>query len=94
MNKIIFLLFALLVLTGCADSVTFTQAAGMQDDLIKPDGFWFGLWNGLTFTFAWIGSLFSDEIAVYSVYNNGGWYDFGFWLGAAFFAGGASISSK
>lgn len=44
-------------------------------------GFWGGLWHGIIAPFAWIGSLFSNDIAVWAVNNNGGWYTFGFVLG-------------
>lgn len=44
----------------------------------NPAGFWWGLWNGLTIGFSFIGSLFNDTIAIYDVNNNGGWYDWGF----------------
>jgi len=57
-------------------------------------GFWWGLWNGLTMGFSLIGSIFSDDITIYDVNNNGGWYNFGFWLGAASFGGSASSASK
>lgn len=65
-----------LLLSGCADHVTFQEAVD-----IEPVGFWYGFWHGLIFPFAWIGSLFLEDIAVYAIYNNGGWYDFGFMLG-------------
>ena len=79
-------LFALLILTGCADSMTFEQAGNAE-----PVGFWYGLWHGLIIIFAWIGSLFSDDIAIYAIYNNGGWYDFGFILGVGGFGFGSGI---
>ena len=41
-------------------------------------GFWWGLWNGFTFPFGFVCSLFSDNIHFYEVRNNGGWYYFGF----------------
>jgi hypothetical protein len=44
-------------------------------------GFWYGLWHGFILPISWICSLFMDEVAIYAVYNNGGWYDFGFVLG-------------
>ena len=74
-------LAVLLAVTGCADTVTFAQAAQ-----IEAVGFWYGLWHGMTFPFAWVGSLFWDDIAVYAIYNNGGWYDFGFFLGVGGFS--------
>lgn len=67
------LLFLIVMVSGCADHVTFTVAAK-----IEPVGFWFGVWHGFTLPFSWLGSLFSDDIAVYAIYNNGGWYDAGF----------------
>ena len=45
-------------------------------------GFWAGLWHGLIFPLAWIASLFLPQVAIYAVPNSGGWYDFGFLLGA------------
>jgi hypothetical protein len=53
------------------------------EQCISPNiyGFWGGLWHGITSPIAFIGSLFSDNIAIYAVSNNGGWYDFGFVFG-------------
>jgi hypothetical protein len=34
-------------------------------------------------------SLFTDNVSVYEVANNGNWYDFGFFLGVAIALGGA-----
>lgn len=59
---------------------------------VQPNapGFWWGLWNGITLPFAFIGSLFDSDIAIYQTANNGGWYDFGFVLGAGAVIGGGS----
>lgn len=70
------LVVGLLVLTGCADSIPLWEAVYRQ-----PVGFWYGLWHGLIFPFAWVISLFDNGTAIYAVYNNGGWYDFGFFIG-------------
>lgn len=83
---IIFTLICLL-LSGCAESVNLNQAAAMP-----PVGFWHGLWHGLILPFAWLISLFDSDVAIYAVYNNGGWYDFGFVLGVSSL--GSSCSSK
>jgi hypothetical protein len=48
-----------------------------------------GLWDGFVFPFAWVVSLFVPEVAVYAVPNNGGWYDFGYFLGIVVFGVGA-----
>ena len=80
-SKLFTLILLCFLLTGCADSVTFVQAEN-----IEPVGFWFGLWHGIIFPLAWIWSLFSDGIAIYAIYNNGGWYDFGFFIGVGGFS--------
>ena len=72
----------LAALAGCA-----TQSAAA----VAPaaPGFLLGLWHGFIFPIAWVFSLFAPEIAVYAVPNNGGWYDFGYFLGIAVFGVGA-----
>ena len=60
---------------GCADAVTVTSIAETDPHIY---GFWGGVWHGWITQFSFIGSLFSDDIAVYAIANNGGWYDFGF----------------
>ena len=52
-------------------------------------GFLLGLWHGFIFPVAWVISLFTDKVAVYAVPNNGGWYDFGYFLGIVVFGVGA-----
>lgn len=52
-------------------------------------GFWAGLWHGLIFPLAWVVSLFTNSVAVYAVPNNGGWYNFGYFLGIVVFGVGA-----
>jgi hypothetical protein len=71
------------LLTACAA----TQHAGA----VAPaaPGFLLGLWHGLIFPLAWLVSLFASNIAIYAVPNNGGWYDFGFFLGIVVFGVGA-----
>lgn len=47
-------------------------------------GFWNGLWDGLTSGWAFIFNLFGGHYGLYEVHNNGGWYDFGYYLGLSF----------
>lgn len=70
------------LLAGCA-----TQSAAA----VAPaaPGFLLGLWHGFIFPWAWLISLFADNVSVYAVPNNGGWYDFGYFLGIAVFGVGA-----
>ncbi len=79
----------LLLLAACARQVP----EAVQHTENTPH-FLHGLWHGFIFPFAWIGSLFDKDIAVYAVPNNGGWYDFGFFLGVCVLGGGSWFSSK
>ena len=47
----------------------------------EPAGFWAGLWHGVISPVTFIVSLFNDDVAIYEVNNDGGWYDFGFLVG-------------
>ena len=87
--RILFIVLAVcLLLSGCA-----VPAEVIPDE--KPSGFWFGLWNGMTFFFSFIGSLFNENIAVYDSYNKGWLYDLGFLIGASSaFGGSCSAASK
>jgi len=85
----LYILLVAFLFTGCAD-VTSIEAC----TTVAPYGFWSGLWHGMIAPFAWIGSLFSSDIAIYAVNNNGGWYDFGFILGLGALGGGSSKASK
>ncbi|MEO6199111.1 MAG: hypothetical protein ABIO68_04155 [Sphingomicrobium sp.] len=77
------LLAATLSLTACAA----TQASDAVT--AQAPGFLLGLWHGFIFPVAWIVSLFSGSVAIYAVPNNGGWYDFGYFLGVVVFGVGA-----
>jgi hypothetical protein len=57
-------------------------------------GFLLGLWHGFIFPVAWVISLFMPDVAIYAVPNNGGWYDFGYFLGICVFGVGARGSAK
>lgn len=82
-------LIALSMLTGCADTISFAEAAKAD-----PVGFWHGVWHGMIAPFAWVVSLFSESTAVYAIYNNGGWYDFGFMLGIGALSSSSSVSYR
>ncbi|MGH6616485.1 hypothetical protein [Sphingomonas sp.] len=57
-------------------------------------GFLLGLWHGFIFPVAWVLSLFMPDVAVYAVPNNGGWYDFGYFLGIVVFGVGSHRGSR
>jgi hypothetical protein len=70
-------------IVGCATQPTPTA--------YDPPGFLMGFVHGFCILFSLIGSIFTD-VRIYTFPNSGGWYDFGYFLGAAAFlgAGGAS----
>ena len=76
----------LLALTACAAT---QDAAAVAP---QAPGFLLGLWHGFIFPVAWLVSLFTDKVAIYAVPNNGGWYDFGYFLGIVVFGVGARQS--
>jgi hypothetical protein len=57
-------------------------------------GFLEGVWHGFIFPVAFIVSLFTDQIAVYAVPNNGVWYDAGYFCGICFLGVGARHSRR
>ena len=79
---------ALPLLTLAACAATQTQNA------VSPaaPSFLYGLWHGFIFPVAWVISLFDSQAALYAVPNNGGWYDFGYFLGIVVFGVGARKS--
>ncbi len=90
MKKIVFVLILVslvLVLSACAAGPN--QLRNTPDEDGEVAGFWRGLWHGLIAPFAFIFSLFSKSVYVFEVHNNGGWYTFGFLLGASSIFGGS-----
>lgn len=72
----------ILVLTSCAP--------GNEKFVSEVAGFWMGLWHGFISLVTFIISLFNENVNIYEVNNNGGWYNFGFILGVSIFFGGTS----
>jgi hypothetical protein len=77
----------LLGMTGCAAGPN--EMVNIPDEEGNVAGFWQGLWQGFISPFTFLISLFSDTVHVYEVHNNGGWYNFGFLLGASIIFGGS-----
>ena len=84
-------LILLFSLTSCA------PGPNVFTDQTNPDGeiagFWHGLWHGFISFFTFVISLFNDDVSMYEVHNNGGWYNFGFILGVISFFGGSGRGS-
>jgi hypothetical protein len=73
-------LILLLTVSSCA-----TQS---MEPVQKAPGFLHGLFHGFTIFFSFIGSFFTDY-EIYAFPNTGGWYNFGFMIGASMFFGGS-----
>jgi len=61
--------------------------------IVNPPGFLWGLLHGFLIFFSFIASLFTDY-RIYAFPNSGGWYDFGYLLGASAFLGGGGAGAK
>lgn len=87
-NNLLLVLMSLvsiaILFSGCADVAQIEECTST-----KPYGFFHGLWHGIVAPISFIGSIFDKDIAMYGVNNNGGWYDFGFVLGAGILFGGS-----
>ncbi len=90
MKKITFLIILLsimVLLSACAAGPNELRNTPDEDGDVA--GFWKGIWHGLISPITFIISLFSKSIYVYEVHNNGGWYTFGFLIGASMVFGGS-----
>jgi len=85
-------ILAILLLVGCAAGTNPT--VNVLDADGNNAGFWSGLWHGIISPVTFIISLFSDNVNVYEVYNNGNWYNFGFMLGICIIFGGGARGAK
>lgn len=56
-------------------------------DTTGAPGFFYGLLHGFLIVIDFVIGLFSD-VRIYAYPNSGGWYDFGFLIGAGMFLGG------
>jgi hypothetical protein len=87
LTTVIGILLILAILSGCAPGPN--NMADIPDMDGEIAGFWMGLWHGVASPVMFVISLFNKSVEVYEVHNNGGWYSFGFLLGASFVLGGS-----
>ncbi len=88
---LLFFLFSLIFLSGCAEKeVVYACLEGRQY------GFWYGLLHGFIAPVGCIGMLVQDDVVMYAQNNNGAWYAFGFLLGSGGwgFLGGKTLGGK
>jgi hypothetical protein len=84
---LVLLLVLVLILSACAASPN--ELANTPDQEGEVAGFWLGLWHGFIAPFTFVISLFSDNVHIYEIHNNGGWYNFGFLIGLSIIFGGS-----
>ena len=80
---------AVLALGACAPGANTVAGADPDVDV----GFLYGLWHGVISPVTFVVSLFSSDVGIYEIRNDGGWYDFGFLLGVSFALGGGGASA-
>ena len=85
--RIILIFLTLALFVSCAPGVN--DFENTPDDQGQVANFWMGFWHGFASPVMFIISLFNKSIEVYEVHNNGGWYTFGFLLGASVILGGS-----
>ena len=85
---VVLIVIAALLLAACAAGPNSQVDTETEDG--KVAGFWKGLWQGIIAPITFIVSLFTSDVNIYEVHNNGGWYNFGFVLGAGVLLGGGS----
>ncbi len=94
-RKIIFgllLVLTVLFITSCFPGTNPSQ--DVVNEFGVNAGFLRGLWHGFIAPFTFIVSLFTENINLYEVHNNGGWYDFGFVIGAGIIFSGSGRASS
>ncbi|HVR33468.1 MAG TPA: hypothetical protein VMS74_12285 [Acidimicrobiia bacterium] len=80
------------LLAACAAGVNPEVGVSPPDGTVA--GFWLGVWHGTIAPVTFVISLFSDNVSLYEVRNNGNWYDFGFVLGAGILFGGGHAGRR
>ena len=92
MKLIVFVLLLAVFLAGCAAGPnTLANTPDVAGDIA---GFWMGVWHGIIFPITFIVHLFSDGVHFYETHNNGGWYNFGFFLGIGALTSSSTASSS
>ena len=79
----------ILVAAACAPGPNDLTKTAAADG--KVAGFWKGLWHGLISPITFVVSILSKKVNLYEVHNSGGWYNFGFVLGAGLFLSGGIL---
>jgi hypothetical protein len=80
----------LLQLAGCAPGANELENLGGPDEA----GFWQGVWHGVISPITFLVSLFTPDVNVFEVHNDGTWYTVGFMLGLCLVSSSAAASGN
>jgi hypothetical protein len=78
--RVVLVVMTLAFLSSCAGANTAESDDGA--------GFWRGLAHGLIAPITFVVAIFDDDVEMYEVHTNGGWYNFGFLFGLSCWGGG------
>jgi hypothetical protein len=90
--KSLALLAIVLIVASCVPGPNPAERIPNADGNVA--GFFSGLWHGFIAPVTFVISVFSKSIRFYEVHNTGGWYNFGFVLGAGLFLSGGILGRK
>jgi hypothetical protein len=91
-SALVLIAVALLVAASCAPGPNSAEKTADADG--RTAGFFLGLWHGFISPVTFIVSVFTKNVRLYEVHNNGTWYNFGFVLGAGLFLSGGILGRK
>jgi hypothetical protein len=91
-TMILAIVIGALILTACVAGANPEVGVAAADG--DTAGFFLGLWHGFISPVTFFISLFTDNVSLYEVHNNGNWYDFGFVLGAGILFGGGFLGGR
>ena len=81
------------LLLTCIVLIISSCAHQPEPNAYNPPGFFSGLLHGFLIFFSLLGGIFTD-MRIYAFPNTGGWYDFGYFLGASAFLGGGGATAR
>ncbi len=89
---LIAVLVAAMVLASCAPGPNTAEKTPNAEG--HTAGFLLGIWHGLISPITFVISIFTRNVRIYEVHNNGTWYNFGFVIGAGLFLSGGILGRK
>ncbi|MBI1947609.1 MAG: hypothetical protein HYS27_18105 [Deltaproteobacteria bacterium] len=77
-------------------ALAFALSCAGPNTAAAPDGagFWRGLAHGFIAPVTFVISLFREDVSLYEIRNNGGFYDAGFMIGVGCWGGGGAAASR